>query len=246
MIMLTVNMLNLCAQDKYAFSNKIFNIQIMYNYHIPAGDMAKSYGNFNSVGVGGLFKTKKNWMYALEVNYLFGHELKDLNILNSMVNGGGYIATASGAPANYAVNMRGYEGFIKAGHLFAFNKYNMNCGLMVLGGIGILQHRINFQIPSTDPVPSLDENYRKGYDRLTYGLALNEFVGYYFHSRNRFINFYLGVDLVQGFNENKRAYNYDKMAYDKGAKYDYITSFRFGWLIPVYLNTKDENEFQFR
>jgi hypothetical protein len=184
-------------------------------------------------------------MFGGELNYLFGPTVKDETILDDLVNGGGYIATASGAPATLTVNMRGYETFIKAGRLFGFNKYNMNCGLIVMGGVGLLQHHINFQVPSSEPVPALDKNYSKGYDRLTYGPALNEFVGYYFHSRNRLVNLYVGVDFVQAFTQNKRQYNYDKMTFDQGAKRDYVTSFRFGWLIPIYLNTKEENEFQF-
>src|SRR4051812_5614122 len=119
------------AQDKYAFSNRIFDIQIMYNYHIPSGDIAKRFGNFNSVGVGGLFKTKTNWAFSVEYDYLFGSDLKEINMLNNLVNGGGYIASASGAPASYAVNMRGFETFAKAGRVIAFNNYNMNCGLLV-------------------------------------------------------------------------------------------------------------------
>ncbi|MDP1727050.1 MAG: hypothetical protein Q8M15_09730 [Bacteroidota bacterium] len=234
------------AQDKYAFSNKIVNFQFLYNYQIPSGDFGKLYNNFSSVGFGGLLKTKQNWIFSGEINYLFGKEIKDEHILDKLVNGGGYIASATGAPADYSVGMRGFEGFVKAGRLFAINKYNMNCGFILLGGVGFIQHYINFVFQSENEIPQLDKNYQKGYDRFTEGIAFNQFAGYYFHSKNRLINFYVGVDFTEGFTKNKRGYNYDKMAFDKNAKQDYVTSFRAGWMIPIYLNTKEENEFQFR
>ncbi len=234
------------AQDKYAFSNKILNFQFLYNYHIPSGDIAKMYNNFSSIGFGGLLKTKQNWIVSGEINYLFGKEIKDEHILDRLVNGGGYIALANGSPADFSVGMRGFEGFVKAGRLFAFNKYNMNCGFILTGGVGFIQHYINFAFQSNSTVPQLDKNYQKGYDRLTEGIAFNQFAGYYFHSKSRLINFYIGVDFTEGFTKNKRSYNYDKMEFDKNVKRDYVTSFRAGWMIPIYLNTKEENEFQFR
>jgi hypothetical protein len=45
---------------------------------------------------------------------------------------------------------------------------------------------------------------------------------------------------------NRRGYNYDQMSYDSYKKSDFSTSFRFGWMIPIYLNTKEEDEFQFK
>jgi hypothetical protein len=45
---------------------------------------------------------------------------------------------------------------------------------------------------------------------------------------------------------NRRGFNYDEMKEDKGIKLDQSISFRFGWMIPIYMNTKDENEFQFK
>ena len=239
-------LVNINAQDKYAFGNKIINIQFLYNYHVPSGDISKLYTNFNAIGGGSLLKTKNNWVYATELSYLFGHDIKNQALLDNLVNGGGYIASASGSPSNYSVNMRGFDGFIKAGRLFGWNKYNMNSGILVMGGIGFLTHYTNFQIQGSDAIPQLDKDYQKGYDRFTSGIAFNQFVGYYFHSRNRLINFYAGFELMQAVTHNRRGFNYDTREFDMGTKHDFTSSIRLGWMIPIYLNTKDENEFQFR
>ncbi|OYU94856.1 MAG: hypothetical protein CFE21_14300 [Bacteroidetes bacterium B1(2017)] len=227
------------------FSNKIANIQIMYNYHIPSGNFGKLYGNFNAIGCGGLLKTKNNWVVSAELNYLFGKEIKELSLLDNLTTSGGYLSSVGGAPGNYLVNMRGISSFVRAGRVLAWNKRNMNSGILIKGGIGIIQHHINLQAQESD-IPQIDLNYSKGYDRYSTGIAFNEFIGYSYQSSNRLINFYIGVDLMQAQTQNRRGYNYDKMAYDLGKKNDFSTSFRFGWMIPIYLNTKEENEFQFR
>lgn len=233
--------------DKYLFSNKIFNLQFGYNFHVPSGDIAKTYGNFNTVGAGGLFKLKNNWVISGEFNYLFGANILKPQLFDNLITSGsnGYISSVSSVPANYSVNMRGFTGFVKGGRLFAWNKHNMNSGILVNAGLGFLQHRINIQTQQLD-IPQLDVNYKKGYDRFSNGLAFSEFIGYSYQSQNRLINFYLGLEFIQATTYNRRGYNYDERAYDKGAKKDFTTSFKFAWMIPIYLNTKEENEFQFR
>jgi hypothetical protein len=141
--------------------------------------------------------------------------------------------------------MRGFTSYVGVGRLFAINKRNMNTGFMVKGSLGFIQHKINF-VSQERNIPQLDENYAKGYDRLSSGLSINEFVGYFHQSQNRLINFYIGVEFMQAQTYNRRGYNYDQMSYDSYKKSDFSTSFRFGWMIPIYLNTKEEDEFQFK
>jgi len=233
------------GQDKYMFGNKIFNLQFLYNYGIPKQDLAKSFGNFSTIGFGGMFKTKNNWLVSGEVNYLFSKNVKEYDLFNNMVSSGGYLGTTGGSPGNYLVNLRGVSGFVRAGRLFAFNKRNMNSGILVKAGVGYIQHHINI-FTHDGNIPQIDNNYAKGYDRYTTGFAINEFIGYSYQSANRLINVYIGVDLMQAKTYNRRQYNYDQMAFDTGSKKDFATTFRLGWMIPIYLNTKDENEFHFR
>jgi hypothetical protein len=241
--------INLYAQnsnyDKYAFTNRIFNIQFLVNQQSSGGDMSKSFGNHNSIGFGGLYKTKNNWLLSAEGNYLFGNSIKDLDILNNLVNGSGYISNNNGSPANYSVNMRGYSLFAKGGRIFSLSKTKKNSGIIVQAGFGFLQYKINFQTQNND-VPQLNEEYFKGYDRLTNGIAFNQFLGYYYHSPNRLINFYAGFDFTQANTKNRRGYLYDKKEFDSANKKDFIYAFRIGWMIPIYLHAKNEDEFNFR
>lgn len=231
--------------DKYLFSNKIFNLQFLYNYHVPSGDFSKTYGNFNSIGFGGLLKQKSNWTISGEMNYIFGREILESHLFDNLVTSSGYIGSVGGAPANYSVNMRGYSAYLKGGRVFALNHKNMNSGVMVNLGVGVIQHRINIQTQQLD-IPQLDANYKKGYDRLSNGISFTQFVGYHYQSQNRLVNFYIGMEFMEARVYNQRKYNYDQMAYDHKLQKNYTTSFRFGWMIPIYLNTKEENEFQFK
>ncbi len=233
------------AQDNYMFSNKIFNFQFLYNYHIPSGDMAKLYGNFSGVGFGGMLKTKHNWVVSGELNYLFGKEIRQEHFLDNLITSGGYLSSTGGSPGNYLVNMRGISAFVNAGKVFGLNKRNMNSGILVKGGVGYIQHHINIQSQEGN-IPQIDLNYAPGYDRFHSGIAFTEFIGYTYQSQNRLINFYIGFDFMQAQTKNRRGYNYDLMAYDNSNKIDLTSSIRFGWMIPMYLNTSEENEFQFR
>lgn len=233
------------GQNQYIFSNRIFNIQFLYNYHSPSGDFSKTFGNFNSIGFGGLFKSKNNWVLGVELNYLFGKEVKTNSILNNLGSSGGYLSSTFGDPGNFSVGMNGWAGFIKGGRVIGLSKRNMNSGILLTAGIGFLQHKV--KLTSHDGnIPSLDKNYVRGYDRFSNGIAFSEFVGYSYQSRNRLVNFYFGLELIQAKTYNRRGYNYDQMAEDKGLKTDLSTSLRFGWMIPIYLNTKEQDEFQFR
>ncbi len=231
--------------DKYLFSNKIFSFQFLLNLQSPGGDMSKTFGNHASIGFGGMLKGKKNWVYAVEGNYLFEGEIKNLSIFDKLTNEAGYIPNNTGTPANYSVGLRGLSFFLKAGRLFSLNRFKKNNGILYQSGIGFLQHKINIQTYQNE-VPPLNENYVLGYDRLTNGMALNQFIGYQYYSQNRLINFYAGIDFTVGFTKNRRGFNYDNRQFDNGDKTDYLVAFRAGWLIPIYLHTKQEDEFHFR
>ncbi len=258
-IILLINMLlcidNITAQEnytkkkkdtrKYTYSSSIIDINIGYNYQMPSGNLGNRFGNFNTIYAGGSLKTKHNWFYAAEVNYMFGPNIKEINILNNVSNSSGVINDAGGGPGKYSVGMRGYGFYGRFGKLFPLSSYNKNCGILVMLGGGYLMHWVNFNIPQGN-IPQLSDDYQKGYDRLTAGIATNLFMGYMVHSQNRLLNFYAGLDFTNAFTKSVRGYNYDEMKADNEDRLDQIYSLRFGWLIPIYLNSKDDDEFDYK
>jgi len=227
------------------FANKILNFQFVYTYNVPGDDLAKRFGPFHGAGAGMLFKTKRNFLYSFDANYYFGGKINEDTIFRNLVNSSGYIMNTGGYPASYSVSMRGLSSSVRFGKLFPVSDINRNSGIFVMGGVGILAHNISI-ITRNNDVATLTDDMKKGYDRLTRGFTINETVGYYHHSHNRFINFYLGLDCTQGFTQSVRKFNYDTMLPDTEKRLDLMWSIKFGWMIPMYLTTKGQDEFNFR
>lgn len=226
-------------------SNKIINIQFIYQGQSPSGDWEKQYGISHGMGVGLNYKSQTNWVFSTEACFMLSGNLKGgVNLINLTNSNNFTFNSNNGTPATVDLSMRGFHSFAKIGKVFPVSKFNKNHGIFVQAGAGYLMHYLNFNIPQ-NTVAQLDENHQKGYDRLHGGLATSQFLGYYFHSESRLVNFCVGLEFVQGYTKNLREFNYDSGAYDKGDKQDNIVGLRLMWMIPIYLSKKDE-EFIFK
>lgn len=226
--------------------DKMMNFQFHYTYLKPDGDLGKRFGNIHNVGFGGLFKLPNHWLFSLDASYQYGLNVKENEILVNLVNSSGTVMNNGGTPADYSVGQRGFSMYGKIGRLFPLTQRNLNSGIIVLLGGGVYYHKINISTSRND-IPVLSENYRKGYDRLCMGPALTQFVGYSYQSSNRYYNFFIGVDFMEAFTESVRKYNYDTRMPDTGKRLDITYGIRLGWMIPIYLNTRNaSNEYEFR
>ncbi|MES2780219.1 MAG: hypothetical protein V4651_10020 [Bacteroidota bacterium] len=236
------------AQDKKARpkGDKMVNFQFHYTYMVPDGDLGLRFGPFHNAGFGGLYKTNNQWLFSLDASYQFGLSVKEDQLLINLTNSNGTIMNNGGTPADYSVGQRGFSVYGKVGRLFPVTQYNLNSGIVVLVGGGIYYHKINFSTTRND-IPMLSESYQKGYDRLSMGPALTQFVGYSYQSHNRFYNFFIGVDFMQAFTTSVRKYNYDTRVEDTQQRLDLTYGLRVGWLIPIYLKSKNsDNEYEFK
>lgn len=227
-------------------SNKVLNIQAHYQYVLPGGDFAARFNSFNAIGGGLSIKTTHNIIYGFEGNYYFGSDLKPSSLLNNLINGNvnggsGYIANSSGYPSQISVGMRGFSALGKVGYLIPVSASNLNSGILIMLGGGLVMHKYSINVTRED-VPALTEDKRAGYDRYSSGWAFNQFVGYWHQSKNRYTNFYVGVDLMQAITYNRRKYNYDEMQYDVNSHNDNYYGIKLGWIIPRYLKTKNSDD----
>lgn len=222
-------------------ANKIFNFQFQYTHVTPSGDFATRFENFHGIGGGGLLKTRHNVLIGFDGNYYFGSRLKRNSILYNLTNGNGTISTGSGYPATFSLGMRGFSFLGKVGYLFPISHKNRNSGIAILLGGGLVMHKVNIST-TRDDIPSLTGDKKGGYDRYSTGWAANQFLGYLHQGKNKAINFYIGIDLMQAFTYNRRKFNYDEMAYDLDLHNDNYFGLRFGWIIPKYINTKNSDD----
>jgi len=243
---------NLVAQNKKLIEteicNQIFNFDFQYTYQYPQGYLASTYGPIHNVGFGGLLKTKENWLYGVEASYQFGTEVNNnlsQNILLNLSNSTGTISNITGTPGMVLLGERGLNTFIKAGKLLNISKSSPNSGISIIIGVGFISHKISITTPENN-IPTLTEDLKKGYDRLSMGIAFTQFVGYHFQGKNRMTNFYIGLDVIEGYTKNVRGFNYDTRQNDTGNHFDLFIGPKFSWMIPVYLTTRDQDEFIYR
>ena len=218
-------------------------IQISYSYQLPGADLAKRFGDNSNIGLSFLIKNKNNWIYGLEGDFIFGTEIKENQVLKNISTKDGNLISANGQLAELEMFERGYLTQIKGGRLFSLLAPNKNSGFYFTLGLGMLQHKIRIE-NTGNTAPQIASDYKKGYDRLTNGVAISESFGYSFFSNNRRVNFYMGFDFYQAFTKNRRSFNYDSMAKDDSRRKDILNGFRIGWVIPLY--EKLPNEFYYR
>lgn len=218
---------------------KVVTLEFNYDLQNPGGDMAKRFGTNSAVGFGTSVKTKRNFTLGGEFGFMFGSDVKENTILDKLLNGSGNIIGITGQYARVTISERGYFFLGKAGKVIPVFKYNKNSGFMLSAGVGFIQHKIRIAAPDND-LPSLNKDYKKGYDRLTNGLLVNGFAGFYYLDKKHFVNFYIGYNYMQGFTQSRRDWNYDTMSQDNTKRKDVLQGFRIGWIIPIYPSAKTD------
>jgi hypothetical protein len=217
--------------DDSIVSANIVNIDLGFGF--PAADMAARFGPHATVGGGYQYKTANNWIFGLNGTYIYGYVVKEDSILDVLKNDDGFLIGTDGLLYDPILWEQGFDFKFQAGKITSLFSINTNSGLAFMGGIGFLQHNIWIYIDE-QAVPQLDKEYRKGYDRLSNGLMLNQYIGYYFFSNKNFVNFRAGFDIDEAFTQNRRSYNYDTQIADDEQRFDMMITFKLSWNLPLF------------
>lgn len=229
------------AQTQVFTSNEgpVLALPLTYAIQWPGGDLADRFGSNFNTGTGLQLFLKSNWMMEVEGQLLFGQSVIP-DVLAPLRSPEGYIFADDGGPANIALRERGFWLGASIGKLIPLFPGNKRSGLRFSLGAGLLQHKIRIQDDPQAYVPALRPEYKKGYDRLSNGLGLKEFIGYQHFSLNRRVNFYAGLEFMQGFTQSRRDWNTDEMATDNASRLDLLFGIRLGWILPFYLGDGGE------
>jgi hypothetical protein len=211
----------------------LINIGLEYGYQIPGGDLVDRFDNSSALGVKFEYLFPNNLSISGHYSFFFGRNVKEDPLL-SLRNSDSLLIGNNFSQANIFLRQRGFYFGGALGKLFPVSKSNPRSGIKIELGLGLLQHKIRIQEDPESFVPVVGGDYKKGYDRLTNGLALRQFIGYQYHSLNQLVNFYAGLEFSQGFTQNRRSYNYDLGGPDETKRLDLITSIKFGWMITIY------------
>lgn len=205
-----------------------------YTAVFPAGDLVKRYGFINSIGVTLNYKTKHNWVYGLEGNFIFSKKIKNDSLLNNLKDDQGNITNEDGTPGVVVLGMRGFIVNAHVGKIFPIFGPNPNCGLYVSFGIGYILHKINIE-SNYAVLPLIETKNKRGYDYLTTGLNIDQFIGYSHMGNRGIVSFYAGFYFNEGFTKDARSFHYDTgLPASKAIRLDVQLGLRGGWYIPIY------------
>lgn len=209
-------------------------INVHTGFHIPGGDLEERFGNNGTVGAEFQLKLKSQWLFGANYSFIFGNDIKNQdNYFHRIKTSDGYVLDGNGQFAELFLYQRGFNASLQFGRQFDIWNINPNSGPYFLVSPGYFQHYVRIENPD-NVTPQIAGDYLKGYDRLTAGFSLTEFVGYRFFSNNRLFNFYLGVEFTQAWTQSQRSFNYDDMARDTKERLDLMYGIKFGWMIPLY------------
>lgn len=203
-----------------------------FSGQLPGGDMVNRYGPSGNVGLPVYYKSKANFLFGLEFNFFFGHKLKE-DVLANLRTPDGSITNSDGNPGRLRMVERGWTLTACAGKIFPVFGPNKNSGIVFMVGAGYMQHKINIQDIGRN-LAQINGAYKKGYDRLTGGPVLSQFLGYLFLANNRYANFIAGIEVYEGFTKGLRGYQYDQMKADNQERMDILAGARIGWILPIY------------
>lgn len=212
---------------------KGFLLNMGYGIQLPGGDLADRFGlNFSIEGAGD-FITENNWFFGIQGQYLFGSRVNE-DVLAPLRTDEGFIIGNDRSPADIQLRQRGSYMGVRIGHLIGLSPTNARAGLRINIGGGLLQHRIRIQEDPARTVSQLTGDYQKGYDRLSNGPALHQYIGYQVLGRDGSVNFQAGFEFFQGFTQNRRSFNFDLGNSDSPSRVDLLIGFRLSWTLPFY------------
>jgi len=200
--------------------------------HLPGGDIAERYGA--NLGVGGsyMFKLKSNWMFSADFSFFSGNNFKQDYIFENLTDDAGIFINIYGEIGEVVFYERGFYAGLRAGKLFPVIGPNPNSGLLFNVSSGFLQYKTLIHQDGKD-IPSLNGDYKKGYDMLSNGLGVSQFIGYLHIDSDDPVNFYAGFEFHQAWTQNRRDYNFYTRGPDNEPRQDFLFGIRFGWLFPI-------------
>ena len=215
-------------------------IDFQFTLHNPGGDLADRFGSFASIGGSIGRKTEKNWYFGIEGNYIFGSQVKELDMLDAFVDDNGLLLGLAGVFPDVSAQMRGFNLSFNVGKTIPLFGPNDNSGIYISAGVGFLEHKIKFQDPINEVPMLASQDYAQGYDRLCNGVMLSQFVGYRYMGNRRLLNFIIGFDFRQGFTASRRDFDYDTGFRNTDQRVNFLYGLKSGFTLPLYKRAPEE------
>ena len=112
-------------------------------------------------------RNSKNQILGVNYNFIHSQNVKNTSVINHLMNSQGWIINQNGAENLYVLYHRGGLLSLDLGKIINTAKPNVNSGLFIKSGIGIMYYKIRIE-NQDNLVPQLSKKYLKYYDRLTF------------------------------------------------------------------------------
>lgn len=209
----------------------------------PLADMATRFGVSNRIGPAIYYKTESNWMFGAKVDFIFGKQINEPSFLSNLLYTDGTLLSATGYRVSTTPLERGYIAAIEVGRIFPIKKNKPENGLLLMSSIGFMQHKI-FIANKANDIPQLNEEYLKGYDRLTNGISIEQFIAYNHISNSDLVNFTIGINITEGFTGGRRDYWFDVSKAGNDKRFDMLIGIKGNWYIPLYKRKSEDIYFE--
>ncbi len=233
---------NASAQSRSVRDSALFSPHFHLHGGIgsSAGDLGDRFGQGGHVGVGIHVKFPSGFYTGLQADFGFGMKLREQGVLSNLLNPAGQLIDNEGQVALLSLSGRSGLVTLDAGRLFPLRRTNANSGVLINFGLGSVHHRVHFE-NTENPITQLDEPYLSGYDRLTWGVAFKQFIGYWHMSDNGLVNWFAGVQLWEAKTWPQRPVNFDSQMTDEAPRLDLYGGIQVGWVFHFYKRTAVEH-----
>lgn len=231
------------AKQPYEPSNA-FLISPIYTAQWPFGNMADRFGFNNLFGLQVMYKMKKNWIIGLEGSFLFGTKLRENYVIDHITTNTGQLIGQQNELVRVKSQEIGYSLKFNVGKIIPFSHKYPDAGLLLMTGFGFLQHKIGLNVRE-NILPQLDKTYRKGYDRMSNGPVISQFIGGVFLARKKFISAYAGLQFDLAFTENRRPYDFYLQRKLSEKRLDMFIGIRVGWILPIFLQASEKEYYYY-
>jgi hypothetical protein len=202
---------------------------------VPQGNLSERFGTGGEVGIGAHVKTRSNWYLGVSSRFGFGASVSQPGLLSNLLTPAGELIDNEGQVA--LVTITGRSGRISAdlGYLFPSRgmRSNANSGWLFKVGVGSFHHRIHFE-NTENIIAQLEEPYLAGYDRLTWGWSIEPFIGYWYMSPAKRVNWFAGFSALGAKTWPQRPMNFDTGLVEVEPRFDAGLGFTAGWVLHMY------------
>ena len=228
-----------------------FMFQVTYAAQFPGLDTKTDYGFTNTIGGSVIYKSRSNWLFTANGNFIFGNKIKGdrIDLLGEGITTyEGEVIGGGGLVAALALFQRGMHFQAEVGKLFPIWP-NPNSGIFVQAGLGYLQNwiKIDYDHNTVNTPYVVNEEYAYGYDRMRGGPALHLETGYLYLGNSRVLNFSVSFEVTYARVRDLREYDFRvfngvPVGYtDPKQRFnDLYYGIRFSWNIPTYERKPEE------